>query len=108
MPKLKTVAPEFVEPSNVTPEVIGEPIGLDVGDGAIRGPRLVGPDEIGVAGSPALSLQQLLIDGWEEAGPDDAQRWGPGLTILVSGVSAIVLWGLIIWAATSLFHLHLP
>ena len=75
----------------------------------VRGPRLAAPGDEAALVSPALTLQQLLIDGWEDADPDDdGRRWAPGLTILVSGACAVVLWGLIIWAAVALFHVRLP
>ena len=106
MPKLKTVAP-LPEQTETQPDTGGRQLHLETLESAVIGPRLAGTEDAGVA-SPALSLQQLLIDGWEEGDhPEDSRRWPPGVTILVSGGSAIVLWGLIIWAALTLLHIHL-
>ena len=105
MPKLKT-APRLPEEDETPGDGGGQPVRLDIVDNVGVGPRLAGADDSGI-GSPALSLQQLLIDGWEDGPLEDARRWPQGLTILVSGGCAIALWGLIIWAALALFHIHL-
>ncbi len=109
MPKLKTVDPIPAEDQTVQDDFVGPPATVQAADAKVRRPRLAGPGDEAAAISPALTLQQLLIDGWEDADPDDdGRRWAPGLTILVSGACAVVLWGLIIWAAVALFHIRLP
>ncbi|MHB8528227.1 MAG: hypothetical protein ACYC8V_01790, partial [Caulobacteraceae bacterium] len=52
--------------------------------------------------SPALTLQELLTEGWEERSRD-GRRWPSGVTILVCGGASLALWGLIIWALVSIF-----
>ena len=97
MPKLKTVEPD---------PIANETLEFDPAETIQRPrPHLAGPDEA-AAISPALSLQQMLIDGWEE-GLDDGPRWPMGLTIALSVGCALALWALIFLGAASLFHLRL-